>query len=168
MAGELLIRGNARIAHPTTLDILGAKKVLHRKTKLMFADVQRRLHFSKRPTPYRPCSDLREPGNTGSNFPRSLVTRRLQNLTAVLHISLLRRDTKHAQRAFAMLLRCERHGVSLKALWDLGAEILFRSSVEHDPKLKAEEFLARVRLSSSDVGHHPTTQKQVRSRMDRR
>lgn len=90
---------------------------------------------------------------------RSLFTRRIQNLTAILHISLLRRDIPRAQRAFSILLRCERHGVHLSMLWELGLEILLRSSGVS--KVKAEEFLRRVRLTSSDIGHHPTTEKQV-------
>ena len=44
-------------------------------------------------------------------------------------------------------------------LWELGMEILLRSS--RVSKIKAEEFLGRVRLTSSDIGHHPTTEKQV-------
>src|SRR5208282_4346496 len=94
-----------------------------------------------------------------SRVSRSLFTRRIQNLTAILHISLLRRDIPRAQRAFSILLRCERHGVSLSMLWELGLEILLRSSGVS--KVKAEEFLGRVRLTSSDIGHHPTTEKQV-------
>jgi RNA polymerase I specific initiation factor len=90
---------------------------------------------------------------------RSLVTRRVQNLGAILHLSLLRRDKERAQKAFSILLRCEKHGVNMRTLWELGLEILLRSSGAS--KLKAEEFLARVRLTSSDIGHHPTTEKQV-------
>jgi hypothetical protein len=58
-----------------------------------------------------------------------------------------------------MLLRCERHGVSLRTLWELGFEILLRSSGAD--KQKAEEFIGRVRLAASDIGRHPTTEKQV-------
>jgi hypothetical protein len=90
---------------------------------------------------------------------RSLVTRRLENLSAVLHLSLFRRDNKRAQRAFTMLLRCERHGINLRTLWEYGLEILIRSS--RDSQVKPEEFLARVRLASSDIGRHPATEKQV-------
>jgi hypothetical protein len=90
---------------------------------------------------------------------RSLVTRRIHNLTAILNVSLLRRDHKRAQRAFSLLLRCERHGVNLSTLWELGLEVLLQN--EGLSKDKAEEFLGRVRLTSSDVGRHPTTEKQV-------
>jgi hypothetical protein len=90
---------------------------------------------------------------------RSLVRRRIQSLAAILNVSLLRRDIERANRAFSLLLRCERDGVDLKFLWELGLEILLRSPGV--PKTKAEEFLGRVRLTASDVGHHPTTEKQV-------
>lgn len=90
---------------------------------------------------------------------RSLGIRRIHNLTAILNVSLLRRDHKRAQRAFSLLLRCERHGVNLSTLWELGLEVLLQS--EGLSKDKAEEFLGRVRLTSSDVGRHPTTEKQV-------
>jgi len=91
--------------------------------------------------------------------PRSLATRRLRNLTSILQLSLLRRDTDRALRAFSLLLRCERHGVRLATLWELGLEVLLRShGIESG---KAEEFLGRARLASSDIGHHPTTEKQV-------
>jgi RNA polymerase I specific initiation factor len=92
---------------------------------------------------------------------QSLITRRIQNLTAILHLSLLRRDIKRAKRAFSILLRCERYGINLRMLWELGLEILLRSSGAS--KVKAEEFLGRVRLAASDIGHHPTTEKQVRT-----
>ena len=92
--------------------------------------------------------------------PRSLVTRRIQNLTAILQLSLLRRDITRAQRAFGLLLRCGGHGASIRRLWEHGLEILVRSSGAS--KDRAEEFLGRVRLMSSDIGHHPTTEKQVR------
>jgi hypothetical protein len=92
---------------------------------------------------------------------RSLATCRIQNLTAILNLSLLRRDHKRALRAFSLLLRCERHGVALAMLWELGLEVLIYSATTS--KDKAEEFLQRVRLTSSDVGRHPTTEKQVRN-----
>jgi hypothetical protein len=91
--------------------------------------------------------------------PRSLVTRRLRNVTTILHLALLRRDIPRAERAFALLLRSEKHGVSLTTLWELGLEILLRSS--RVSATTAEEFLGRVRLTSSDIGHHPTAEKQV-------
>lgn len=90
---------------------------------------------------------------------RSLGTKRLQNLTAILHVSLLRRDIKRAERAFAILLRCEKQGVSLRTLWELGLEVALRSTGVSSGR--AEEFLARVRLASSDIGHKPATQKKV-------
>jgi hypothetical protein len=90
---------------------------------------------------------------------RSLATKRLQNLTAILHVSLLRRDIKRAERAFAILLRCEKQGVSLRTLWELGLEVALRSTGVSSGK--AEEFLARVRLASADIGHRPVTQKNV-------
>jgi hypothetical protein len=133
----------------------------------MFASVNSRSEYAKRlPAKDQSSNFLHSLEREGNDpkFTRSLVTRRLQNLSAALHLSLLRRDNRRAQRAFAMLLRCERHGVSLRTLWDLGLEILLRSSVES--KLKAEEFLARVRLASSDIGHHPTTEKQVSSKQN--
>jgi len=105
-----------------------------------------------------------DPERFEQKTPRSLVTRRIQNLTAILQLSLLRRDIKRAQRAFGLLLRCDRHGVSLRKLWELGLEILLRSSgISKD---RAEEFLGRVRLTSSDIGHHPTTEKQVSHCLD--
>ena len=91
---------------------------------------------------------------------RSISTNVIENLTTILHLSLLRRDVKRAERAFAMLLRCERHGVSLRTLWELGLEILLRSGGIKNPKI--DEFLGRVRLAASDVGRHPATAKQVR------
>jgi hypothetical protein len=100
-----------------------------------------------------------QPKTLEPKAPRSLSSKRLQNITAILHISLLRRDIKRAERAFAILLRCEKHGVTLRMLWELGLEITIRST--GISKGKAEEFLARVRLASSDIGHHPTTQKNV-------
>ena len=96
---------------------------------------------------------------TLSKEPRSLATRRLRNITTILHLSLLRRDIPRAERAFALLLRSEKHGVSLNTLWELGLEILLRSS--RVSPTAAEEFLGRVRLTSSDIGHHPTAQKHV-------
>lgn len=103
---------------------------------------------------------VKEPENAFSiQRPRNIATRCVQNLTAILHTSLLRRDILRAQRAFSILLRCERRGVSLKHIWELGLEILMRSSGVS--KVKVEEFLVRVRISSSDVGHHPTTGKEV-------
>src|SRR5438046_10643858 len=68
-------------------------------------------------------------GYSVSKASRSLFTRRIQNLTAILHISLLRRDIPRAERAFSILLRCERHGVNLSILWALGLEIFVLSSV---------------------------------------
>jgi len=97
--------------------------------------------------------------DTSTKEPRSLVTRRLRNVTTILHLSLLRRDIPRAERAFALLLRSEKHGTSLTTLWELGLEILLRSS-RVSPSA-AEEFLGRVRLTSSDIGHHPTAEKQV-------
>ena len=99
------------------------------------------------------------PENFAPKVSRSLITRRIKNLTVILHLSLLRRDIERAQRAFSILLRCERHGVNLRTLWELGLEVLLRSS--GTSKVKAEEFLGRVRLTSSDIGHHPTAEKQV-------
>jgi hypothetical protein len=90
---------------------------------------------------------------------RSLSSRRLQNITAILHTSLLRRDIKRAERAFGILLRCEKHGVTLPMLWELGLEVTLRST--GISKGKAEEFLGRVRLASSDIGRRPTPQKNV-------
>ena len=90
---------------------------------------------------------------------RSLSSRRLQNITAILHTSLLRRDIKRAERAFAILLRCEKHGVTLRMLWELGLEVTLRST--GISKGRAEEFLGRVRLASSDIGRRPTPQKNV-------
>jgi hypothetical protein len=104
------------------------------------------------PTPLQP--KIQEP-----NPSRFLGSKRLQNITAILHISLLRRDIKRAERAFAILLRCEKHGVTLRMLWELGLEVTIRST--GISKGKAEEFLARVRLASSDIGRHPTVQKNV-------
>jgi RNA polymerase I specific initiation factor len=92
--------------------------------------------------------------------PRNIRTRWVQNLATILHVSLLRRDIPRAQRAFSLLLRCERQGVALKDMWELGQEILVQAS--ETSELKVEEFLQRVRLSSGDIGHHPTTEKQVR------
>lgn len=94
---------------------------------------------------------------------RSIAAQRLENLSTILHLALLRRDVKRAERAFAMLLRCERHAVSLRTLWELGLEILLRSTGAD--KQKAEEFIGRVRLAASDIGRHPTTEKQVCSRI---
>lgn len=94
-----------------------------------------------------------------SKEPRSLATRRLRNITTILHLSLLRRDIPRAERAFALLLRSEKHGVSLNTLWELGLEVLIRST--RVSPTAAEEFLGRVRLTSSDIGHHPTAQKHV-------
>ena len=90
---------------------------------------------------------------------KSLALRRVQNLTAILQLSLLRRDLKRAQRAFSLLLRCEKHGVTLRKLWELGSEAMIRSTGVS--KSKAEEFLVRVRLSSSEVGRHSTTEEKV-------
>jgi hypothetical protein len=102
------------------------------------------------------------PETTLPTISRSLVTRRIQNLTAILNISILRRDTQRALRAFSLLLRCERHGgVTLSTLWELGLEVLIYA--ERPSTDKAEEFLARVRLTSSDVGRHATTEKLVNS-----
>jgi hypothetical protein len=134
----------------------------------MFASVNARTNYRTKGVKFP--SELPIRGNDTSAGPpesskgstklsRSLVTRRIQNLTAILQISLLRRDIKRAERAFAILLRCERHGVKLSTLWELGLEVLLRSSGVS--KIKAEEFLGRVRLTSSDIGHHPTTEKQV-------
>lgn len=135
----------------------------------MFASVNARTKYKKGlKAPERPATKGKSneislspevSGYSVSRVSRSLFTRRIQNLTAILHISLLRRDIPRAQRAFSILLRCERHGVNLSMLWELGLEILLRSSGVS--KVKAEEFLRRVRLTSSDIGHHPTTEKQV-------
>ena len=115
-------------------------------------------------TLYKPGPRAPEHPKTGKSNSkvRSVITRRIQTLTAILQISLLRRDIPRATRAFSILLRCERHGVNLTMLWELGLEILLRSSsgVSMVNK-KAEEFLGRVRLTSSDVGHHRTTEKRV-------
>jgi RNA polymerase I-specific transcription initiation factor RRN11 len=103
---------------------------------------------------------VKDPSNViSSTRQRNINTQRIQNLTTILHTSLLRRDIPRAQRAFSILLRCERQGVTLKGMWELGQEILMRSSGAS--KVKVEEFLQRVRLSSSDIGHHPTTEKEV-------
>ena len=91
---------------------------------------------------------------------KSLALRRVQNLTAILNVSLLRRDKKRALRAFSLLLRCEKHGVTLRMLWELGLEVLMKST-ETSSKAKAEDFLGRVRLTSSDIGRHSTTEKKV-------
>jgi hypothetical protein len=95
---------------------------------------------------------------------RSLVTRRLRNITTILHLALLRRDIPRAERAFAILLRSAKHGTSLSTLWELGLEILLRST--RVSASAAEEFLGRVRLTSSDIGRHPTSEKQVRILFD--
>ena len=130
----------------------------------MFASVDSRKKYNKGPRrhPSR-RQDAQAPApqarNSGLGVNRSLVTRRIKNLSTILHISLLRRDIKRAERAFSILLRCERHGVNLRTLWDIGLEILLRSSA--NSTVKAKEFLARVRLTSSDIGHHPTAASQV-------
>jgi hypothetical protein len=102
---------------------------------------------------------IHPPESFSPKINRSLVTRRVRNLGAILHLSLVRRDNERARRAFSVLLRCEKHGVNMRTLWELGLEILLRSS--RTSKQRAEEFLARVRLTSSDIGHHPTAEKQV-------
>lgn len=91
---------------------------------------------------------------------RYLVTHRLRNLTTILHLSLLRRDIPRAERAFAILLRSTKHGATLSQLWELGLEILLRST--RVSASAAEEFLGRVRLTSSNVVRHPTVEKKVR------
>ena len=131
----------------------------------MFASVDARIKYKKRKAS---VVDLEDEDDEFIDAPleptvpklsRSLVTSRVQNLATILNLSLLRRDHTRAQRAFALLLRCERHGVTLSTLWELGLEVLIRSSGAS--KVKAEEFLGRVRLTSSDVGRNPTTEKQV-------
>jgi len=133
----------------------------------MFASVKVQDAYKKRP-PEAESSTIEGPGeevsflllpSTSPLKSRSIAAKRLQNLTTILNLSLLRRDYTRAERAFAMLLRCERHGVSLRTLWELGLELLVRST--GSDKVKAEEFLGRVRLAASDIGHHPTTEKQV-------
>lgn len=91
---------------------------------------------------------------------RYLKTRRLRNLTTILHLSLLRRDIPRAEKAFAILLRSESDGVKLSTLWELGLEILLRST--RVSASAAEEFLGRVRLTTSDIGRQPAAEKQVR------
>jgi RNA polymerase I-specific transcription initiation factor Rrn11 len=128
----------------------------------MFASVNARADYSGSAQAKDASSSgirFEEPGTHNPKISRSLVTRRLENLSAVLHLALLRRDHERAERTFAMLLRCERHGVNLRTLWGYGLEILLRSPSASQEK--AEEFLARARLSASDIGRHATSEKQV-------
>src|SRR5271168_2935004 len=124
----------------------------------MFASTYTRLKYLKRSeTSVSKAEDLVDRKTKGelTTVPitnsRSLATRRLRNLTSILQLSLLRRDTNRALRAFSLLLRCERHGVRLATLWELGLEVLLRTSGIQSGK--AEEFLGRARLASSDIGH---------------
>jgi len=130
----------------------------------MFASVNARGGWSRLKVPTFPESDdnvLDEDFESLiSRKSKSLAIRRVQNLTAILNLSLLRTDNKRAVRAFSLLLRCERHGVTLRMLWELGLEVLMRSPGTSS-KAKAEEFLGRVRLTSSDIGRHSTTEKKV-------
>lgn len=127
----------------------------------MFASVDSRARYRRQRLSAEPGKQelINHSGPFSRKINRSLVTQRVQNLSTILHLSLLRRDNERALRAFSVLLRCEKHGVNMRTLWELGLEILLRSSGAS--KIKAEEFLARVRLTSSDIGHHPTTEKQV-------
>ena len=132
----------------------------------MFASVSARAGWGGLKAPTRPESDDDDNGSAEeiesiiSRKSKSLAIRRVQNLTAILNISLLRRDNKRALRAFSLLLRSEKHGVTLRMLWELGLEVLMRSAGTSS-KAKAEEFLGRVRLTSSDIGRHSTTEKKV-------
>lgn len=121
--------------------------------KIMFASVNSRQKYTNA------SQDLTLEERQFGKVPRELVTRRIQSLSAILHLSLLRRDIERATRAFSILLRCAQHGVTLSTLWELGLEILLRSSGAS--KQAAEEFLGRVRLASHEVGHSPTSAKQV-------
>lgn len=130
----------------------------------MFASANSRQKYRKQ---IKPEDDEDERSRHSSSYDpaakepaRSLVTRRLGNVTTILHLSLLRRDIPRAERAFAVLLRSAKHGVSLSTLWELGLEILLRSTRLSEPA--TEDFLGRVRLTSSDIGRHPTAEKQVR------
>lgn len=129
----------------------------------MFASVNARAGWSRPKAQTHPESQGNVvAGDTESLISRnnrSLGQRRVQNLVAILHLSLLRRDEKRALRAFSLLLRCEKYGCTLRTLWELGLEVLMR--LPETSKVKAEEFLGRVRLTSSDVGRHTTTQKTV-------
>jgi hypothetical protein len=132
----------------------------------MFASVNARAGWGRLKAPALPESDdndnesAEEIESIISRKSKSLAIRRVQNLTAILNVSLLRRDNKRALRAFSLLLRCEKHGVTLRMLWELGLEVLMRST-ETSSKVKAEEFLGRVRLTSSDIGRHSTTENKV-------
>jgi RNA polymerase I specific initiation factor len=128
--------------------------VYDNQNNVMFASINSRTKYDKKQKPgelqTHPLPD---------KVPRELVTRRIQSLTAILYLSLLRRDIPRAKRAFSILLRCEKHGVTLSTLWELGLEILIRST--GSSKEVAEEFLGRVRLASSEIGHSAKTAQQV-------
>jgi hypothetical protein len=124
----------------------------------MFASVNARAEWSRLNRPqigHRQDTEIPLPKQS-----KSLSFRRVQNLTAILQLSLLRRDNKRALRAFSLVLRCEKHGVTLTKLWELGVEVLMKSTTGTS-KARAEEFLGRVRLTSADVGRHSTTEQKV-------
>src|SRR5271170_7069069 len=127
----------------------------------MFASVNARAEWNRlRPHTRSETGDHEDTGTPVPKQSKSLSLRRVQNLTAILHLSLLRRDNKRALRAFSLILRCEKHGVTLRKLWELGVEVWMRSTTGTS-KAKAEEFLGRVRLTSTDVGRHSTTEQKV-------
>jgi len=127
----------------------------------MFASVNARAEWSRlKPQTRSEIGDLEDTENPVPKQSKSLSFRRVQNLTAILHLSLLRRDEKRAVRAFSLILRCEKHGVTLRKLWELGVEVLMRSRTGTS-KIRAEEFLGRVRLTSTDVGRHSRTEQKV-------
>jgi len=129
----------------------------------MFASVSARVGNRLKQTTRPEIADHEETENPVRKQSKSLSLRRVQNLTAIIHLSLLRRDKKRALRAFSLVLRCEKYGVTLRKLWELGMEVLMRSA-KGTSKAKAEEFLGRVRLTSTEVGRHSTTQQKVNNR----
>lgn len=79
----------------------------------------------------------------------SLRMQHLSNMIAVLHKCLANRDYVRATRALALILRTEMHGKTIDLrhadLWGIGAELLFRSTVEPGSNMITREGLEKAR-----------------------